>query len=241
MRLLILVICVMLERYGEHFERIRCFSRLHQWTHVVETRLSKVSPPWLLAAVTLPILLLIWLVKLSMGGWLWGSMGVLLDGILFFYCLGPQNVFQVIQTSDPFDAEVYFEKVNRQCFGVMFWFSVIGIWGALCYRLLDLMSTEERFVSIAGRLFQYLDWIPARLTAVLYLLIGNFQQAYPFLLGNGWSGVQKNQMLLAGCGLRAVRHDEQDEVNMQDAQHLVWRAIILFLVLIALMTLAAWL
>jgi hypothetical protein len=71
--------------------------------------------------------------------------------------------------------------------------------------------------------------------------VGNFQQPYAFLLGNCWTGVEKNQTLLAGCGLRAIGNEEQDAVYMADAQQLVWRALILFLACVALMTLAAWL
>jgi AmpE protein len=167
MKLFIIVVCMVFERYGENFERLRCFHWFYAWTRLVQASVTTASSPLLLTTVLFPILMVLWFIHYSLGAWFWGGLDLILEGLIFFYCLGPQNLFNAQPSSEAFDAELYFEKVNRQWFGVMFWYIVTGIWGAVIYRLLDLATTEPRLEGPAGRLLQYLDWIPARLTALL--------------------------------------------------------------------------
>lgn len=239
MKLIVLVLCVLLERYGSHVDRIRRFDWFQSWTHYLVPYIPAHSPLVILACMVLPILLCMKLCFLGVS-LLTGGLGVLiLQGVIFFFCLGPQHFFQP-PTNDDFDAEHYFEVLNRQWFGVIFWYLIGGVWGAVIYRLLDLLREERRLELIAHRLLQYMDWIPVRLTSLLYLLIGNFQQAYPFFITESRTGVSKNQILLAGCGLLAARQDEQQEIYYPQAFQLVWHATVLLLVLLAFMNLAAW-
>ena len=77
---------------------------------------------------------------------------------------------------------------HRHVFGVFFWFVVLpGPSGAVAYRLADFLARRwnvtgrglppEPFGAFAKRAFEWIDWIPVRLTAVGFAIVGNFEDA----------------------------------------------------------------
>ncbi len=166
---------------------------------------------------------------------------------------------------------------HRHVFGVIFWFMVpIGPAGVVLYRLADLASERwpsQASVSLgqaARTFFHSIDWLPTRLTAIGFAIVGNFEDAvygWRFHLRK-WGNELEAVILAAGAGAIGVRlgsplpEPDSDEAlrmaeageppiidlgaeasvrSMRSAVGLVWRAVILWLVLIALMTISVWL
>lgn len=170
----------------------------------------------------------------------------------------------------------------RRVFAVFFWFLVLpGPAGAVLYRAAVLLAEEWRgplpgieptpvvqgraeFGAPARALLVALDWVPVRLTALSFAIVGDFEdavacwrtqstrwvtqeggQAMGILLaaGGGALGVQLGGMLPTLSGDPDVRPDLGlgDPVEpdvLPSAVGLVWRALILWLLLILLLTVA---
>ncbi len=160
---------------------------------------------------------------------------------------------------------------HRHLFGVMFWFVVLpGPVGAVLYMLSALRVDQwglrrgEEYVDFgrfARQAFEVLDWIPARLTAITFAVVGNFEDAvYCWRTqSNSWGDAGQGTVLAAGAGALGVRLGEaihQDGTvvfrpelglgdsagvdNMASAIDLVWRSVLIWLFLIALVTMAFW-
>ncbi len=159
---------------------------------------------------------------------------------------------------------------HRQLFGVMFWFVLIpGPAGAVLYGLAALLSEKwgrggEEYVdfgSFARKAFDVLDWIPSRLTAITFAIVGDFEDAvYCWRTqSNSWGNLEQGIVLAAGAGALGVRlgeaiHEEgsvafRPELGLGDdasVEHmasgvgLVWRSVLIWMSLIALVTLVNW-
>lgn len=172
----------------------------------------------------------------------------------------------------------------RQVFATLFWFTVLpGPAGAVLYRAAALLADEwraeargadttpiararETFGVPARKLLWLLDWIPARLTALSFAVVGDFEDAVFCwrTQAKGWAaqegGEHAGTVLASGGGALGVTlggalpvlggdpeyrpdlgiGDEADADLLPSAVGLVWRALILWLLLMLLLTLANW-
>lgn len=170
----------------------------------------------------------------------------------------------------------------RQVFAVLLWFTVLpGPAGAVLYRTTLLLAQEWRgsepgddetpiarsrasFGAPVRKLLWLLDWIPVRLTALSFAIVGDFEdaawcwrtQARAWMRQEG--GLESGIVLAAGAGALGVQlggpvavlgadplgrpdvglgEPPEPEV-LPSAIGLVWRALILWLLVILLVTLA---
>lgn len=163
----------------------------------------------------------------------------------------------------------------RHVFAPLFWFMVFGPAGALLYRLglgmtqcwptamtaADSDGERERFGQFARDAFQWIDWVPARLTAATFAIVGDFEDAVYCWRTQAaqWADAASGILLASGAGALGLRlgqpipgvaevearpelgvGDEADIEHLQSAVGLVWRALVLCLLLLALLTVASW-
>jgi len=171
---------------------------------------------------------------------------------------------------------------HRNVFGVFFWFLLpLGPAGAILYRVSEYVARawnepehmrNEQFGEFAARAFYWIDWIPARLTAIAFAIVGNFEDAiYAWRNFAGrWQDEAIGIILSAGGGAMGVRlgAPAQTAVNMvpmeaagidafqpetevppgeessaralQNTVGLVWRALLLWMLLLLLLSIAVW-
>ncbi|MDE2430783.1 MAG: cobalamin biosynthesis protein [Burkholderiales bacterium] len=114
-------------------------------------------------------------------------------------------------------------------FGTLFWFVLLGGAGALLYRLsntLDAMWGYRtprwlRFGCVAARIDDGLNWIPARLTALCYALLGNTQLALECWQYQAprWPSPNAGPVMASGAGALelalggAARYDGVEEIR----------------------------
>lgn len=236
MKLIVIVLSMLVEKYGEGLYSIRHFGWLSAWYAWIQGKLKNHDALMLLVSL-LPIILCVALFAFWFSGLFWGAGRFVLEFALFFFCLGPKNFFRMDDAKTLAPA-LYFSEVNQGWFAFIFWYLLFGIVGAVTYRLFERLALENH---VSKRLLSYLDWLPARLTAFFYLLVGNLQPSLPYFISHIRSGVDNNNTLLSECGLNAATHTKEKEVTLSDAMRIVSHAMILFLVCIAFLTIVAWL
>jgi len=157
---------------------------------------------------------------------------------------------------------------HRHVFGPIAAFVVLGPAGAIVYRLgailaatwgtrVDAESVE--FGIFARRFFFWYDWLPARVSAASFAIVGNFEDAVycwrtqapswsaavPGILlasGGGALGVRLGDALHQGGGVQFRPElglgDEADVDYMQSTIGLIWRALVLCMFLVFVVTVA---
>ena len=155
-------------------------------------------------------------------------------------------------------------QANNRLFAVVFWFVLLGPLAAWAYRVTDLV--RRRAVFVAGRqdgasgdftrvrdaavaLHGWVAWIPAHLTAVGYAAAGNFDEALAALRApteeKHASLSEQSENLLARVGTAALALNERPDESVTErgvrgataANHLVFRLLLIWAVVIAAMTL----
>jgi adenosylcobinamide-phosphate synthase len=170
---------------------------------------------------------------------------------------------------------------HRSVFGVFFWFLMpIGPMGAIMYRVAEYLARawnepehmrQEAFGEFAAKAFYWIDWIPARLTAIAFAVVGNFEDAiYAWRnFAHRWKDEAIGIILASGGGAMGVRLGTPNEnaakfvpadaatVDISDVEvdslpgvepgvralqstvGLVWRALLLWMMLLLLLSGAA--
>ena len=171
---------------------------------------------------------------------------------------------------------------HRNVFGVFFWFLILGPAGAILYRVSEYVARawnepehmrNEAFGLFAGRAYYWIDWLPVRLTAVAFAVVGNFEDAiYAWRnFSRRWADEAIGVILSAGGGAMGVRlgspaehavrvtlidaatvdisdveadtlpGEEPSVRSLQSTVGLVWRALLLWMMLLLLLSGAVWL
>ncbi len=160
---------------------------------------------------------------------------------------------------------------HRHVFAVVVWFVLLpGPAGALMYRLAYYFKRQwgERrdvefgaFDRFAARAFAVIDWLPVRITAAAFAVVGDFEDAVYCWRTQAarWPDEAAGILLASGAGALGVRlglpivesgevlarpemglGEEADADFMQSGIGLVWRTLVLCLLLLALLGVANW-
>lgn len=161
---------------------------------------------------------------------------------------------------------------HRHVFGVLAWFSILAAFGlgpagAVLYRLSEFVARDwrqrdpahprhhvvsEAVRTAAARAWQSVDWLPARITALGFAVVGSFEEAI-----DSWRAHEASEpdddndgvILAATAGAINVRlgergapsasgRQEPEQAHLRSIVGLVWRSVVLWMVLLALLTLA---
>jgi adenosylcobinamide-phosphate synthase len=159
---------------------------------------------------------------------------------------------------------------HRHVFGPLFWFILVpGAVGPVLYRVAQLLEerwheNNEVYGIWAQRAYRVLDWLPLRMSAAGFAVVGNFEDAvyaWRGAVASGTGSEQRALLLATGGGALGLRVADPElearwnagdqEVDwlgvepapdaLRSAVGLVWRSVILWLSLLGMLTVASWL
>jgi AmpE protein len=146
------------------------------------------------------------------------------------------------QTSDVTRAILF--VANERIFATIFWFIILGPFGCMLYRLISELSKQIEYDELADFsefIHAIMAWVPARMLAAGYALTGNIDGAYHAYRDRAYSSdiSEGNKEVLVSTGLGAMRNlDMENELaSIYAAQALVMRAVIVWIGILAVMTL----
>ena len=151
----------------------------------------------------------------------------------------------------------------RRWFAPLFWFLLLGPVGAALYRLaeraalVEAARLPEENAAGARVLLQWLEWPVAQLMALALALAGNFDLVFRAWRAAGGDRWQVQSGFLEAAGRAAVRGELAEEaedylregepvpfagdlVELRDAMSLVWRMLLVWLAVLALLVIAGW-
>jgi AmpE protein len=247
---------------------------------------------WGIALALVVPLLVVGLFQLALDQPLWGFVGLLFDVAVLFYCWGPRDLdLDVAAVLDAPDStarraaaarlwpqgagvqldggslvEAVFRNAQRRWFGVLFWFCLLGPFGAVMYRL-SVLAVERDDTQLAPDTatgaktwLAILEWPVAQLMTLALALVGNFDSVMAAWREDGAFGLHGR--LLDTAARASVRSEIAEEVadytesgipastalvevfgelpELRDAMNLAWRILILWLAVIALFVVAGW-
>lgn len=153
--------------------------------------------------------------------------------------------------------DAVFSEALRRWFAVIFWFAVLGIVGALLYRMVDWLQDEKYELSdrqrmLLTRMQQILDWPAAQLMTLALAIATDFDSVYSawkqyhdkqghglFEGENGFLLASARSIVLTGHAARDGYADQLEGplASLQQAMDLVWRALGVWLTVLALLLL----
>lgn len=199
---------------------------------------------WGGVVVLAPPLLLVALFQLALNAPFYGLPGLLFAIAVLFYSWGPRDldldVDAIVNAPDaatrrevmhrlwpegaptPVNSgslvAAVFHNALRRWFGVLFWFLLLGPFGALLYRLTALASEGEYAAKLpienregARTLLKILDWPVAQLMTFALALVGNFDTVLGAWREAGGATLSLDQRFLAAVARASVRTELAEE------------------------------
>ncbi|WJG10205.1 beta-lactamase regulator AmpE [Aliiglaciecola sp. LCG003] len=131
---------------------------------------------------------------------------------------------------------------------VIIWFAALGPAGSLLYVLARstqqwLSEQQDMQLPIADKLMAVLDWLPVRITALGFLLVGHFSRALPIWLHH-FAGLQTPAKTVLCEVAKAAEDVEPDENDCTEEPctlvRLAKRNVLFLVVFISVLSLSGW-
>jgi adenosylcobinamide-phosphate synthase len=176
-------------------------------------------------------------------------------------------------------------QAHRHVFGVLYWYCILSVMGfgpagAVLYRLCEILVyvwtkqknviegeeilSSEPLLKLTRQIWFYMDWLPARLTAISFAIVGNFEEAidsWRFHLNR--FGQTNDAVILASTAgalnielgvtpLKGQSLQDTGEPELRESQSgqapqlahlktvvgLLWRAVVMWMLILALFSLS---
>ncbi|UHQ24013.1 hypothetical protein LVB77_04680 [Lysobacter sp. 5GHs7-4] len=271
---------------------VRHYGWYADWLRWLGTRFPEDSiwrGRWGIALALVPPLLAVGLFQLALDEPLYGLAGLVFGIAVLFYVWGPRDldldVDAIVAAPDPASrreaaarlwphnatpsldggslVEAVFRNALRRWFGVLFWFLLLGPFGAALYRLTELAAEGEAAQELPGEtaagartLLAILEWPVAQLLTLALALVGNFDTVLGAWRESGGASLSLENRFLGAVARASVKTELAEEAadyadeagaaayasselpELRDAMSLVWRSLLVWLAVLALFVIA---
>lgn len=256
MALTALLICLFVQRmlhfdsYSHHYN---WFGYYYEW---VKGRFST-SPAWSgLAGVGIVVLpaLVVFILFAVFVFYAIGMIGYyILTLVVLWYYLDARKLKNEV---NQITVQKLLEQADQGIFPIIFWLLIFGVTGVVMYALFISLrhhlqqeaqgDVEQGLLRVSIKAQGVLDWIPLRLLGATYALVGHFGPTFKVWYQNLFTGMDHTREQAAECGLIALNLADQatqpvTEDQVASIQSLINRALLVWLVVIALFTIGMWL
>jgi len=239
MRFLIIIICLLIERHIPH--QLQKWRRIWLGKYIDVTK--RISPPALLNAspISLYILVLSSLIAICLVFTQLKTIGLFFvlnfffELTVFYLCLGEHNLFYMnANQTDHLSTKDYICAINQEIIAIMLWFFLFGPMGALLYRITLEYSKMQAFDETIAKLCHWLEWIPTRICAFLFLMVGHFQPGFSTFAHSFLQKPEQNHQLLIQIAEQALDLKSGMKVEASKLESLFTHACLLLLFLMAI-------
>jgi AmpE protein len=147
-------------------------------------------------------------------------------------------------------AKSVFKRTYQGIFGVIFWFIVLGPLGAVLYRCVERLSVvtadkqgdNHEMAEQSTTLLEILDWIPVRLTTLIFSLVGDFNASFSLWWQKARTGLGTTDDVIYETSIAALSKPVKASADFQQSKaalNLVERGLIVGLVILTIFTLGA--
>lgn len=141
---------------------------------------------------------------------------------------------EVISTAD------LLTQAYQKLFAPLFWYFVFGPVGLILYVSVEALHQQwieqKYFIMLRG----ILDWVPLRLMSLSFALVGNFGAVFKEWMKTVLHGVSDNYDQMLVCGDAAISSEKNEQSASLAAFLLIQRVVLIWLVVMALITVGRW-
>lgn len=222
------------------------------WFAAVRDNIAAGNLRYLVAAV-LPAMLLLW-ISLVIDGWLFGLLyWALCIAVLLFsievidldVLIDDQRIWLRNQSEpdDSFVSKVTY-AVFKSIVPAMFWFLILGPAGALFYALTDRyqeqLGDDENGYSFVDQILYWMEWIPARITGLIFAFLGEFRRGFTALVDSLADIENSNALMLSNVLRSSIVVEGDDETHLLELHWLLENTVWGWVAIAAILTIMGW-
>lgn len=173
-----------------------------------------------------------------------GRLGYLILSLaLLWYCLDVRCLQRAA------DVPQLFLTSYQRIFALLFWYFIFGPVGLILYVVVNTVRLHVEAQSVEESMRQtvlpdliktqgILDWVPIRLLGLTFALAGHFSAVFSRWIAELFQPISINQHQVVAWGEAAL---QSDSTNLSEAISFVQRVLVIWLVMMALVSLGFWL
>ena len=261
MKLLAIIIAFLLSHFWPNAHTVRPFSWLFKWSQWLQKQLPDLKAEMLLVVVVgLPVSA--FFLVLGIFGWDHSDQFIyfIVSVLILSYTIGPENLETAVESGQlhrqlhlPEDVSekgvivAMTDASLHRWFGIFFWYVILGLAGALIYRLCErLRHTEDNkgLQLVASRAVQIMDYPAAWLMLVSLAIATDFERTWncckPFLSMDSLKKLDQRFIYTATeCAVKACEippHEKGEGYHVQRKTLMVlFRMLVVWLVFVSIL------